>query len=66
MQKGNHFPYFFNTQENKLGNSKVEIVIMFFAQRRLIEERQSMTETCSCQKKLNNHEYFFDIQNDKR
>jgi hypothetical protein len=51
MQKGNDFPYFFNTKENKLGNGKVEIVIMSFAQRRLIEERQSMKETCSCQKK---------------
>jgi hypothetical protein len=64
--KRKNFPYFFNTKENKLGNGKVEIVIMSFAQRRLIEERQSMKETCSCQKKLNTHEYFFDIQNDKR
>jgi hypothetical protein len=46
-----NFPDFFNTKENKLGNGKVEIVIMSFAQRRLIEERQSMKETCSCQKK---------------
>jgi hypothetical protein len=56
--KRKNFPDFFNTKENKLGNGKVEIVIMSFAQRRLIEERQSMKETCSCQKNEQSRIFF--------